>query len=223
LIQQAFHLADQWRNPVLFLGDYYLAHVQEAVDTSAVDFGPVAEKPWALDGSSSGSGSAKLVSPIFPTKHSDPAHLNYGEYLDQMATRFRDIATSVEPMAETGFVDDAELVVVAYGTAARYIRFVVSELRDEGLPVGFVRPITLFPFPSAVVAEAASRAATVAVYELNTGQMVEDVRLAVLGRTPVHFIGRLRMDASGFGMSSDLDVEILADRLRNLIRGKEFA
>jgi 2-oxoglutarate/2-oxoacid ferredoxin oxidoreductase subunit alpha len=225
LIQLAFHLADEWRNPVLFLGDYYLAHVQEAVETSAVDFGPVANKPWALDGSSSGSGSAKLVSPIFPTKSNDPANLTYGEYLDQMAVRFRDIATGVEPMAETGFVDDAELVVVAYGTAARYIRFVVSELRDEGLPVGFVRPITLFPFPSAVVAEAASRAAAVAVYELNTGQMVDDVRLAVLGRTPVHFIGRLRMDASGFGMSSDLDVEILAARLRDMLASqrKEFA
>ncbi len=217
LIQLAFHLADEWRHPVLFLGDYYLAHVQEAVDISSIDFGFTGDKAWALDGSSSGSGSAKLVSPLFPTKRNDPAYITYGEYLDQMATRFRDIATGVTPMAETGFIDDAELVVVAYGTAGRYIRFVVSELRDEGVPVGFIRPITLFPFPSAAVAEAASRAAAIAVYELNTGQMVDDVRLAVLGRLPVHFIGRLRMDASGFGMSSDLDTEILAARIRELV------
>jgi 2-oxoglutarate ferredoxin oxidoreductase subunit alpha len=217
LVQLAFHLADEWRNPVLFLGDYYLAHVQEAVDTGAITFGPATDKPWALDGSSSGSGAAKLVSPLFPMKRNDPVQVTYGEYLDQMAVRFGTIASGVAPMAETGFVDDAELVLVAYGTPGRYIRFVVSELRAEGLPVGFVRPITLWPFPSAVVAEAAASARAVAVYELNTGQMVDDVRLAILGRTPVHFIGRMRMDASGFGMSSDLDVEILSARIRALL------
>ena len=217
LVQMAFHLADQWRNPVLFMGDYYLAHLQEAVDTSTIDFGAIPDKSWALDGSSSGSGAAKLVSPLFPVKRNDPVQATYGEYLDQMAERFGVIATGVEPMAETGFTEDAELVVVAYGTPGRYIRFVVSELRAQGIPVGFVRPITLWPFPSAVVAEAAAHARAVAVYELNTGQMFDDVRLAVLGQVPVHFIGRLRMDHSGFGMSSDLDVEILSARIRNLL------
>jgi 2-oxoglutarate ferredoxin oxidoreductase subunit alpha len=217
LIQLAFHLADEWRNPVLFMGDYYLAHVQEAVDTSRIDFGPVAGKPWALDGSSSGSGSAKLVSPIFPRKRNDPAATNYGEYLEQMATRFGEMAKGVEPIVETGFTDDAELVVVAYGTPGRYIRFVVSELRAQGVPIGFVRPVTLWPFPTEAVANAAAGARAVAVYELNTGQMFDDVRLAVLGSCPVHFIGRLRMDHSGFGMSFDLDVEILSARLRSLL------
>jgi 2-oxoglutarate ferredoxin oxidoreductase subunit alpha len=217
LIQLAFHLADEWRNPVLFMGDYYLAHVQEAVDTSPIDFGPVAEKPWALDGSSSGSGAAKLVSPIFPRKRNDPAATNYGEYLEQMAVRFGEMAQGVEPIVETGFTDDAELVVVAYGTPGRYIRFVVSELRAQGVPIGFVRPVTLWPFPTEAVARAAAGARAVAVYELNTGQMFDDVRLAVLGSCPVHFIGRLRMDHSGFGMSFDLDVEILSARLRSLL------
>jgi 2-oxoglutarate ferredoxin oxidoreductase subunit alpha len=217
LVQLAFHLADEWRNPVLFLGDYYLAHVQEAVDTSTLGFGATPAKPWALDGSSSGSGGAKLVSPLFPTKRNDPDQVSYGEYLDQMAVRFGTIGRGVEPLVESGFTDDATLILVAYGTPGRYIRFVVSELRAQGLPVGFVRPITLWPFPSAAVAEAASKAAAVAVYELNTGQMVDDVRLAVLGTKPVHFIGRLRMDASGFGMSSDLDVEILSARIRGLL------
>jgi 2-oxoglutarate ferredoxin oxidoreductase subunit alpha len=217
LVQLAFHLADEWRNPVLFMGDYYLAHVQEAVDTSTIDFGPVVEKPWALDGSSSGSGAAKLVSPLFPTKKNDPAHTNYGDYLEQMAMRFGVIGRGVEPIVETGFTEDAELVVVAYGTPGRYIRFVVSELRAEGVPIGFVRPVTLWPFPTEAVAHAAATAKAVAVYELNTGQMFDDVRLAVLGSCPVHFIGRLRMDHSGFGMSFDLDVEILSARLRSLL------
>lgn len=217
LIQMAFQLADEWRNPVLFLGDYYLAHVQEAVDTSPIDFGAVPEKPWALDGSSSGSGAAKLVSPIFATKRDDPHQVTYGEHLERMAQRFGEMKLGVKPMVETGFVEDADLVVVAYGTPGRYIRFVVSELRAEGLPVGFVRPVTLWPFPAEAVAAAARGAAAVAVYELNTGQMVDDVRLAVLGTRPVHFIGRVRIDSSGFGMSSDLDVDILASRIRGLL------
>ena len=217
LIQLAFHLADEWRNPVLFMGDYYLAHVQEAVDTSPIDFGPVEEKPWALDGSSSGSGAAKLVSPLFPVKRNDPLASTYGDYLEVMAARFAEIGRGVEPLVETGFTEDAELIVVAYGTPGRYIRFVVSELREQGLPIGFVRPITLWPFPTESVARAAASAKAVAVYELNTGQMFDDVRLAVLGRCPVHFIGRLRMDHSGFGMSFDLDVEILSARLRALL------
>lgn len=217
LIQLAFHLADEWRNPVLFMGDYYLAHVQEAVDTGPIDFGPLVEKPWALDGSTSGSGAAKLVSPIFPKKRNDPLQTTYGEYLEEMASRFEVIASGVEPIVETGFTEDAELVVVAFGTPGRYIRYVVSQLRAEGLPIGFVRPVTLWPFPSRAVAEAAEGAKAVAVYELNTGQMYDDVRLAVLGACPVHFIGRLRMDHSGFGMSYDLDVEVLSARLRALL------
>src|SRR3546814_7127433 len=86
LIQLAFHLADMWRNPVMFLGDYYLAHVQEAVDTSAIDFGALQQKDWALDGSTSGSGNAKIVSPIVPTKRNDPNPVAYGAYLSTMAT-----------------------------------------------------------------------------------------------------------------------------------------
>ena len=86
-------------------------------------------------------------------------------------------------MVETGFTEDAELVVVAYGTPARYVRYVVvRSSASEGVPVGFVRPVTLWPFPTeAAVAAAAAGARAVAVYELNAGQMIDDVRLAVAG------------------------------------------
>ena len=71
LVQRAFHMADTWRNPVLFFGDYYLAHTYQSVDIQPIDFGPVPAKDWALDGSSSGSGRAKLVSPLGDTKQRD--------------------------------------------------------------------------------------------------------------------------------------------------------
>ena len=88
-----------------------------------------------------------------------------------------------------------------------------------GARVGFVRPITLLPFPSEIVARAASGARTVAVYENSQGQMVDDVRLALEGAVPVQFIGRLSLDSSGFGIAPDLDGDYLRDRLLEVLNG----
>jgi 2-oxoglutarate ferredoxin oxidoreductase subunit alpha len=215
LIQLGFHLADQWRNPVLFFGDYYLAHVQEAVDVAPLDFGDLPGKDWAVDGSSSGSGRAKLVSSLSVNKSNDPEPIGYGGKLEMIGAHIDQMARSVEPMADVGHLDDAELVVVAFGTPGRYIRHVVNELHAEGLPIGYVRPITLWPFPSAVITRASETARKIAVYELNHGQMIDDVRLAVEGRAPVEFIGGASFDYYGFGIAPDLDVEVLTERVRN--------
>ena len=212
LIQLAFHLADVWRNPVTVLGDYYLAHVQEAVDPSPVDFGVLPAKDWALDGASSGSGAAKVVSPL---RGAGPTG-SYGEHLARMGDRMKAIERGVEPLVETGHTEGAELIVVAYGTPGRYVRYVVSRMRADGVPVGFVRPISLWPFPYEAVAKAADGARAVAVYELNTGQMYDDVRLAV--RTvPVSFIGGISYDSSGFGIAPDLGVKALTGRVHRAL------
>ena len=79
--------------------------------------------------------------------------------------------------------------------------------------MGFVRPISLWPFPSEVIAAAAARARAVAVFELNAGQMVEDVELAVRGRAPVHAIGGISHDHSGFGVGPLLNVELILQRI----------
>ncbi len=213
LVQYAFHLADRWRNPVLFYGDYYLAHVQESADVAAVDFGPLPGKDWALDGLGGGTGNSKLLSPLSRGKRPEERG-GYGEHLRYVGTRIAEMEHGIEPMVESGSVDDADFVVVSFGTAARYVRYVVGLLREEGLPIGFVRPITLWPFPADAVARAAERARGRAVFELNNGQMIDDVRLAVSGRSPVEFIGDLTLDASGFGISPDYDVERLSDRIR---------
>jgi 2-oxoglutarate ferredoxin oxidoreductase subunit alpha len=87
-------------------------------------------------------------------------------------------------------LEDAEIAVVAYGTAARVARTAIERAREHGLPAGIFRPITLWPFPSAELAALAPRLRAVVVLELSAGQLVEDVRLAVEGRTPVFFHGR---------------------------------
>ena len=91
---------------------------------------------------------------------------------------------------ETLLTDDAEMIVVAFGSAARIARSAVRRLRQENLKVGLLRPITLWPFPKKAIQEAARQATDFFVFEMNAGQMVEDVRLSLEGKGRVHFYGR---------------------------------
>ncbi|HMG44687.1 MAG TPA: hypothetical protein VK611_25360 [Acidimicrobiales bacterium] len=217
LMQLAFHLAEVWRNPVLFFGDYYLAHTTQSVDVAPVDFGPEPARDWALDGSSGGSGHARLLSPLGDHKQRDDVGYDLSTYFTRVAAAVGTMAATVEPLVEVEACDDAEVVVAAFGSPARYVKAAARDLRAEGHRVGFVRPITLFPFPSAVVAAAAEGARAVAVYENNQGQMIDDVRLAVLGRAPVQFIGGLSLDGSGFGIAPDLDVDVMRARIEDVL------
>jgi 2-oxoglutarate ferredoxin oxidoreductase subunit alpha len=217
LTQLAFHLSWTWRNPVLLFGDYYLAHTTQSVAVAAADFGPSPDTGWALDGSTGGSGTARLVSPLGTTKRRDDVGYDLADHYRACADATTEMLEGVAPMVDAGFVSDAEVVVVAFGTPGRYIRAAVRALRDDGVKVGWIRPISLVPFPVAEVAAAAASARAVAVYENNQGQMIDDVRLAVLGQCPVHFIGGLSLDHSGFGIAPDLDVTTLRARIEAVV------
>ena len=95
-----------------------------------------------------------------------------------------------EQRAEEYRTEDADLIVVAYGASSRVARSAVNKAREEGLKVGLVRPITLWPFPADAVQRAAKQAKQLLVVEMSMGQMVDDVRLAANGAVPVHFYGR---------------------------------
>jgi len=217
LVGRAFGLAAAWRNPVVVLGDYYLAHTARAVDVPPMDTTPPAPPDWALTGATGGSGRAKLVSFLGSEKQRDGVGydlaVHYAACAEHTAAMLRDVPAE----AEAGFADDADVVVVAFGTPGAYVRAAVRGLRSDGVRVGWVRPVTLVPFPSAVIASAARRAKAVAVYENNSGQMLDDVRLAVLGEAPVEFIGGLSLDASGFGIAPDLDLSVLRDRILGVV------
>jgi 2-oxoglutarate/2-oxoacid ferredoxin oxidoreductase subunit alpha len=218
LVQWAFHLADVHRHPVLVFGDYYLAHTYQSVDVTPIDFGPVPPKDWALDGATGGTGRAKVVSPLGDTKRRDDVGYDLAEFYTRRADEQDAIMQAVEPVAETGLLDDAEVVVISFGTPAKFLRSVCRELRAEGHRVGWIRPVTLVPFPADVITAAAERARSVVVYENNRGQMIDDVRLAVLGRCPVEFAGRLSLDESGFGIAPDLDVAVLRSRVLDAVQ-----
>jgi len=120
-------------------------------------------------------------------------------------------------------VDDAELVVVAFGTLARFARSVVRELRREGRRVGLFRPISLWPFPSDALRSSVASAKRIAVLEMNAGQMIDDVRLAVLGTRPVVAIGGISSDSAGFGIGPLLDSENVRERVENALAGREVS
>jgi len=213
--QLAFHLADVWRSPVLVQGDYLLAHTAEAVDVTPVDFGSLPAKDWPVDGSGGGTGRSKVISPLGIGKTNTPGPGIEGQQ-QAVADKMTRVA-SAEARSESGFLEDAEHLVVAFGTPAKFVRYAVRRLRDKGLRVGYVRPITLWPFPTDAVAEAAAGRRSVLVFELNSGQMIDDVRLAVLGRAPVLGIGGISTDHSGFGVGALLDVEVIAGRIEEAI------
>ena len=215
LVGLAFELATTWRNPVVVMGDYYLAHTTQSVRIPPPV--PPARPAWALDGSSGGTGHAKLVSFLGTHKQRQGVGYDLADHYRACALATAEMVAGVAPLAECHHVEDAEVVVVAWGTPARYVLAAVRQLRAEGEPVGMVRPVTLFPFPARAVAEAAAGARAVAVYENSQGQMVDDVRLAVLGAAPVEFIGGLSVDASGFGIAPDLDVDVLRGRIASVL------
>ncbi|HYA68230.1 MAG TPA: hypothetical protein VED63_05805 [Acidimicrobiales bacterium] len=217
MVGRSFRLAATWRNPVLILGDYYLAHTARSIDVASLDLGPPPPAEWALTGESGGTGHAKLVSFLGSAKRRDDVGYDLADHYSACAEHTAAMLRGVEPLVDTGLVDDAEVVVVAFGTPGAYLRAAVRSLREEGVRVGWVRPITLVPFPAAALLDAARRAKAVAVYENNAGQMVDDVRLAVLGAAPVEFIGGLSVDGSGFGIAPDLDVAVLRRRILDVV------
>ena len=176
-------------------------------------------KDWAVDGALGGSGKSRLVTSLGMSKDRKKG-VDPESHWKEVAQRHKQIEAT-EVRVECGFTEDAELVVVAFGTAAKFVRYVVRQMREEGVPVGYVRPISLWPFPYQAMADAADRAARVAVFEINAGQMIDDVRLGVLGRAPVVAIGGISTDASGFGVGSLLDTEIIRERIEAALKGQE--
>ncbi len=210
LVQLAFFLADKWRNPVLLYGDYLLAHTQEALSVATLEFPDLPPKRWAVDGTLSGSGQSRAVTPLGVAKFGQPDMGQEG--------KFQYIATKTplmerEVRVETGYLDDAETVIVAFGTPAKFVKYAIKQCRAAGHRIGFVRPITLWPFPYDTVRDATAGARRVGSFELAAGQMIDDVRIGVAGQAPATFIGGVSTDHSGFGIGRLLDVDVIRDRL----------
>ncbi|MHB0912185.1 MAG: 3-methyl-2-oxobutanoate dehydrogenase subunit VorB [Armatimonadota bacterium] len=175
----AFELADRYRNPAMILSDAIVGQMLEPVTISAVSETAPA-KPWATTGAK--GRERNFVTSLFIVPE-DLERVNR-ELQAKYAEARREIRY------EEYDTDDAELVLVAYGSSARICRTAMKLAREQGKKVGLFRPITLYPFPSERLAELAEGRRFLVV-EMSAGQMVEDVRLAVCGRAEVGFYGRL--------------------------------
>ncbi|HLK13127.1 MAG TPA: hypothetical protein VKW76_17250 [Candidatus Binatia bacterium] len=217
LVMDAFHLADRWRNPACVLGDFVLGHTAEPVVFRARDTAGLPPKAWAATGAR-GRGAHNVTPLGSPAK----LDLDPSSHYPAIAAKYPRIA-GAEARVEVGMLDDAEVVAVAFGSPARFVKYAVRVCRERGLKVGWVRPITLWPFPEAALAEAAGHVRALAVFELNAGQMIEDVRLAVLGRAPVVPIGGISHDHSGFGVGPALEPTSIVERITAVYHGRAAA
>ncbi len=182
LTRKAFEYADRYWTPVIILADGMMGQMMEPVvfpDPLAPDELP--PRPWILDGAQ-GRPSRIIKSLILDTVEME-------EHNWKLARKYKIISDEI-PRAETYMTDDARLVVIAYGTAARIARGGIKRAREMGLKVGLLRPVTLWPFPDHAVREMSRLVKDFMVFEMNTGQMIEDVRLSLEGKSNVHFYGR---------------------------------
>jgi 2-oxoglutarate ferredoxin oxidoreductase subunit alpha len=177
-----FELADKYRNPVMILSDGAIGQMMEKVTFYKREI-VKPDKPWATTGKTKDRErnflSSLLIKPEKMEVHNIKLQAKYKD-IQKNEVRYQEIMTK-----------DAEYILVAFGLSARICHKVINLAREKGIKAGLLRPITLFPYPSERISELADKVKMFMSVELNAGQMVEDVRLAVNGKTPVEFYGRM--------------------------------
>jgi 2-oxoglutarate ferredoxin oxidoreductase subunit alpha len=185
----AFDLADQYRMTVLVLADGILGQMMEPIVLEKKPSPELPAKDWALTGAK--DREQNIVRSLWLGEGVLEKHNN------KLKAKYEQVQKN-EVLCEQYEVDDAEIVVVAYGVAARIVRGAAAKAREEGIKVGWIRPITLWPFPTEQISKVADESVGAGplrfriflTVEMSAGQMVEDVKLAVAGRAPVVFYGR---------------------------------
>lgn len=182
LVVDAFNLADAYRTPVVVMGDGYMGQMMEPVEFR--DKEPVLEvsKDWACCGHKM-EREHNYVTSIYIDPDELEAHNN------KLQAKYREVEKN-HTQVEIYNCDDADVIVTAYGTVSRVVKNVIKEAAKEGIKVGLIRPITLWPFPSEAYAKYAETPKGFLCVEMSTGQMIEDVRLALNGKNTVEFHGR---------------------------------
>ena len=183
-VQEAFDIADQYRNPVVVLADGLIGQMMEPIEWRPVPKRQLPPKTWAANGKK-GRDHTNVINSLF---------LNPEECDDlnqRLAAKYAEIEKN-EIRWDTAFCDDAEVLITAYGTPARIALTALDVLREQGIRAGLFRPVTLWPFPEQALRETASRPHVKVILDVemsSTGQMLDDVRLAAEGRKPIRYLG----------------------------------
>ena len=176
----AFELADRYRNPVVLLADGFIGQMMEPVEFPQTAVAPQ-QPDWAVAGTAQTRGN--LITSLFMDIDDLEAHVR------SLEQKYR-CAEQLEARAEEWQTEGAEIVLVGYGIVGRILKAVTAEARADGINVGVLRPITLYPFPKSNFQRLAETARVFVVVEMSNGQLVEDVQLALNGARPVEFLGR---------------------------------
>jgi 2-oxoglutarate ferredoxin oxidoreductase subunit alpha len=183
LTVEAFNIADRYRIMTMILGDGILGQMMEVVNFRDEEKIEHFEKPWAASGHEN-----KREHNIITSIHLDPAVLE--QWNVNLQNKYKLISEN-EQRYEIYNCQDAEIILVAYGTVARICKSVIKEAQEQGIKLGLIRPITLFPFPVKAFEEVINIPKAFLTVEMSSGQMLEDVKLTVNGRKPVYFTGRM--------------------------------
>ncbi len=180
---EAFNIADRYRTLCMIMGDGMLGQMMEAVEFKDAEEMVEADKSWAVTGTGMNRKHNYITSIYIEPEVLENHNL-------KLQAKYRSI-TENETRVEVYNCDDADVIVAAYGTVARIIKNVIKSAEKEGIKVGLIRPISLWPFPTAAFEKYAEVPKAFLSVELSAGQMVEDVRLSVNGKKPVYFHGRM--------------------------------
>jgi len=183
LMGLAFELAEKYRMIAMMILDGSIGQMMEPITLPAMQ--PVQRKDWEW---ATNGRMGKRERRVLTSIYLDPIEEEVTNL--RLMSRWRQVQAN-EVRYKEYFLEDAEFVIVGFGTAGRVSLSAVRAARQKGIKVGLLRPITVSPFPTKIMEELASRIQGFLVVEMNTGQMLEDVRLAVQGRVPVEFYGRL--------------------------------
>ncbi len=182
LTMEAFNVADYYRTPVIVLGDGMIGQLMEPVEFKEPKKRDLPAKDWATTGTE-GNRKPNIVNSLFL----DPQALEDHNW--KLDRKYKEIEEN-ETLYEMYKMEDAEIVMVSYGTTSRIVKNAIEALRAEGIKAGLIRPITLWPYPTKAFSEIPATAKALLSVEMSTGQMIDDVKIANEGRLPVHFYGR---------------------------------
>jgi 2-oxoglutarate ferredoxin oxidoreductase subunit alpha len=180
LTGEAFNLSEEYRIPTMILGDGTLGQMMEPVDFDLIPEPVYAEKPWATNGTEN-----KRKKNVTMTLFLDAPELEAS--VMKREEKYKVVKEELQRY-EAHDIEDADVIISSYGITSRVVETAVKQLQNEGLKVGIIRPITLWPFPEKIYKQVNPKAFL--SVEMSTGQMVEDIKLACECKAPVYFFGR---------------------------------
>ena len=201
LTYKTFYLANKYRNPAMLLADGLLGQMMEPVEFGEYPYEDFDHSSWALSGAK--GRKQRIIRSYSPVEGPQCDHIRH------LFDKYKQMEEN-EVMFEELWTEDADLIVTSFGSLSRNVKAAIKQLRAKGLKIGFFRPITLFPFPNKRIQELAKQTKKFLAIEVNMGQMVRDVKLAVNGKIPVEFYGK--------PVGSWPSVEELADAIEKAVK-----